>query len=106
MPIIAPLTSAMSGGRVTLRCWERVLWADCALTASFAQNAGGGNVTGSFTNVTSSIVTHNFNTKAIIVQVYDGDDFVIQPSSIKANSVNQVTVTFSSPESGIIVVGS
>lgn len=80
--------------------------ASFALTASFAQNAGGGNVTGSFTNVTSSIVTHNFNTKAIIVQVYDGDDFVIQPSSIKANSVNQVTVTFSSPESGIIVVGS
>ena len=85
---------------------SNVVTASLALTASFAENAGGGNVTGSFTNVTSSVVTHNLNTKAIIVQVYDGDDFVIQPSSIKANSVNQVTVTFSSPESGIIVVGS
>jgi len=80
--------------------------ASFALTASYAENAGGGNVTGSFTNVTSSIVTHNFGTKAVIVQVYDTNDYVINPSSIRANTVNQVTVTFSTPESGIIVVGS
>ena len=85
---------------------EAIPTASFALTASFAQNAGGGNVTGSFTNALSSSVTHNFGSKAVIVQVYDDDDFVIQPSSIKANSINQVTVTFSSPESGIIVVGS
>ena len=77
-----------------------------ALTASYAENAGGGNVTGSFTNVTSSIVTHNLGTKSIIVQVWDNSDFVINPSSIKADSENQVTVTFSTPESGYIVVGS
>lgn len=80
--------------------------ASFAVTASYAENAGGGNVTGSFTNVTSSIVTHNFGTKAVIVQVYDTNDYVINPSSIRANTVNQVTVTFSTPESGIIVVGS
>jgi hypothetical protein len=67
---------------------------------------GGGNiVTGSFTNSTSSTVTHNFNTKAIMVQVWDSNDYVIVPSTIQANSLNQVTVTFDSPESGIIVVG-
>ena len=80
--------------------------ASFALTASYAENAGGGNVTGSFTNVTSSIVTHNLGTKSIIVQVWDNSDFVINPSSIKADSNNQVTVTFSTPESGYIVVGS
>lgn len=80
--------------------------ASFALTASYAENAGGGNVTGSFTNVTSSIVTHNLGTKSIIVQVWDNSDFVINPSSIKADSENQVTVTFSTPESGYIVVGS
>ena len=80
--------------------------ASFALTASYAENAGGGNVTGSFTNVTSSIVTHNLGTKSIIVQVWDNSDFVINPSSIKADSENQITVTFSSLESGYIVVGS
>jgi len=80
--------------------------ASFAVTASYAENAGGGNVTGSFTNVTSSVVTHNFGTKAVIVQVYDTNDFVMNPSSIQANTENQVTVTFSTPESGIIVVGS
>lgn len=77
-----------------------------ALTASYAENAGGGNITGSFTNVTSSIVTHNLGTKSIIVQVWDNNDYVINPSSIKADSNDQVTVTFSTPESGYIVVGS
>lgn len=67
-------------------------------------NAGSSIVTGSFTDVTSSVVTHNFNTKAIIVQVWDSNDYVIVPSTIQANSVNQVTVTFDSPESGIIAV--
>ena len=79
--------------------------ASFATTASYAANAGSSIVTGSFTNVTSSVVTHNFNTKAIMVQVWDSNDYVIVPSSIQANSVNQVTVTFDSPESGIITIG-
>jgi len=78
--------------------------ASFATTASYAANAGSSIVTGSFTNVTSSIVTHNHNTKAVLVQVWDNNDYVIQPSSIRANSLDQVTVTFSTPESGIIVV--
>jgi len=79
--------------------------ASYATTASYAANAGSSIVTGSFTNVTSSVVTHNFNTKAIMVQVWDSNDYVIVPSTIQANSLNQVTVTFDSPESGIITVG-
>ena len=80
--------------------------ASFAVTASYAENAGGGNVTGSFNNVTSSIVTHNFGTKSIIVQVWDNNNYVINPSSIQANTDNQVTITFAAPESGYIVVGS
>jgi hypothetical protein len=56
------------------------------------------SVTGSHT------VTHAFNTKNVIVQVYDNNDNVISPSNIKTVDVNTVKVSFSTSETGRVVV--
>ena len=61
-------------------------------------------VTDTFTNVTSKVVTHNFGTKNVIVNVYDENDGYFIPSSIVTTNDNQVTVTFSGTESGRVVV--
>lgn len=55
-------------------------------------------VTGSHT------VRHNFDTKNVITQVFDSNDFVISPSSIQTVDNNTVKVDFSTSESGRVVV--
>jgi cytoskeletal protein CcmA (bactofilin family) len=61
-------------------------------------------VTASFTNTTSSIVNHNFDTKNVIISVYDNSDNQVIPQSVVLTDNNNVTITFSSPESGFVVV--
>ena len=61
-------------------------------------------VTDTFTNVSSKVVTHNFGTKNVIVTVYDENDGYFIPNSIVTTNDNQVTVTFTSTESGRVVV--
>ena len=63
------------------------------------------SVVDSFTNVTTHTVFHGFDTKNVIVQVYDDGDSSIIPLSIRTTSVNTVSVTFSNPTSGRVVVG-
>ena len=63
------------------------------------------SVVDSFTNVTTHTVFHGFDTKNVIVQVYDDGDSSIIPLSIRTTSVNSVSVTFSNPTSGRVVVG-
>ena len=60
-------------------------------------------VTDSFTSSTSHTVTHNFNTKDVIVSVYEGDDLII-PDSITTDDVDNVTVTFPEAVTGRVVV--
>lgn len=60
-------------------------------------------VTDSFTSATTHTVTHNFNTKEVIVSVYEGDTFII-PDSITTDDVNNVTVTFPEAVTGRVVV--
>lgn len=57
-----------------------------------------------FTNATAHTATHNFNTKNVIVQVFNTDDEVIIPATITANSVNTVRVTFPEQVTGRVVV--
>lgn len=57
-----------------------------------------------FTNQTSVTVDHNLNTESPIIQVYDSNDFQIIPDSIKLTNNNTATVTFSTAESGYVVV--
>jgi len=61
-------------------------------------------VSDTFTNVSSKVVTHNFGTKNVIVNVYDENDGYFIPNSIVTTNDNQVTVTFASTESGRVVV--
>ena len=61
-------------------------------------------VSDTFTNVTSSLVNHNFSSKNIIVNVYDENDFVIVPNQIQLLDSSSLQVTFTSPKSGTVVV--
>lgn len=65
------------------------------------QNA---TVASTFTNQTSVAVNHNFDTKNVIVQVYDSNDQVIIPASITSTTVNQSTITFDGSTSGTVVI--
>jgi len=70
------------------------LFVDNAITASAFVGDGSGltnvtttvvenaTVSDTFTNVTSKQVTHNFDTKNVIVSVYNDSDQLILPSSI------------------------
>lgn len=60
------------------------------------------NYTQSFVSQTTVVLTHNLNTLAVIVQCFDAASppaFII-PNTIKITDANNVTVTFSAPQSG------
>ena len=59
----------------------------------------------SFSGVTSYSASHNFNSKNVVVQVYDENDFVIIPNSIELADNNTAIVKFTSPKSGQVVIG-
>ena len=79
--------------------------ASYAITASYALNGGGGTAfEEAFTNEVAVGVTHSLNSKTIGVFVYDSNDFMIQPSSIKTTTLDTIDVTFSQTGSGRIVI--
>jgi len=65
------------------------------------QNA---TVASTFTNQTSVATDHNFDTKNVIVQVYDNNDQVIIPATITSTTANRSTVTFDVSTTGTIVI--
>ena len=71
------------------------------VTATISENA---TVTSSFANASSFTVNHAFETKNIIVSVYDTNDSQIIPQSITLTDNNNVQVTLSSAQSGFAVV--
>ena len=62
-------------------------------------------ISDTFSNVVTKTVTHNFNTKDVLVNVYLNDDTLFQPDSITTTDENNVTVTFATARSGRVVVG-
>jgi len=58
----------------------------------------------SFTSQTSISITHNFETKNIIVSVYNSDDEQIIPQSVTTTTNNTVDIVFQSATSGRVVV--
>ena len=92
------------------------LFVDNAITASAFVGDGSGltnvtttvvenaTVSDTFTNVTSKQVTHNFDTKNVIVSVYNDSDQLILPSSITTATTNRVDIAFDSSTSGRVVV--
>ena len=61
-------------------------------------------VTASFDATSSIAVTHNFNSKNILVSVYGTNDAQIIPSSVVLTNNNTTTIGLSSPQSGYVVV--
>lgn len=61
-------------------------------------------VASTFTNQTTVVVTHNFDSKNVNVVVYDSNDTQIIPASVTLTDNDTVTVTFDSATSGRVVV--
>jgi len=71
------------------------------VSATISENA---TVTGSFSNSSSFTVNHAFETKNVIVSVYDTNDSQIIPQSITLTDNNNVEITLSAAQSGFAVV--
>lgn len=56
------------------------------------------------TDSTTWVVIHNLGVQYVNVEVIDDLDEAMIPASIKFDSVNQLTITFSSPEQGFAVI--
>jgi hypothetical protein len=84
-----------------------------AFTGSFVGDGSGlsnvsvaevATVTDTFTSVTSSTVVHTFDTKNVIVQVYDNSDNLVIPQSITTSTTSSVDIVFDSITSGRVIV--
>jgi len=84
-----------------------------AFTGSFVGDGSGlsnvsvaevATVTDTFTSVTSSTVAHTFDTKNVIVQVYDNSDNLVIPQSITTSTTSSVDIVFDSITSGRVIV--
>lgn len=71
------------------------------ITATIADQT---SFTQEFTNVTSSLVTHNLNVDYPLVQIYGSDSEQLIPKTVKVLDSNSVEVSFETNESGHIVV--
>ena len=71
------------------------------IEAKISENA---TVTSSFTNTDTINVTHNFNSKNVMVSVYDSGDSLIIPSEVNLTSNNVAQVVLSANDSGFVVV--
>jgi hypothetical protein len=60
--------------------------------------------TASFTNTTNATVTHNLNTKNVVVSVYDTTNKLIIPDEIILTNDNTTNILFVNPRSGFAVV--
>ena len=61
-------------------------------------------VTSSFDNTSSISVSHNFNTKNVIISVYQSNDTQIIPQSVTLTNNNTVDIILSGNHSGYVVV--
>jgi hypothetical protein len=74
------------------------------ITGVIAEIAQAVTVTSSFTDQSSIAVSHNFDTKNVIISVYNTSDDQIIPKSVTLTNNNTATITLSSAQSGYIVV--
>ena len=57
-----------------------------------------------FTNQSSVTVSHNFNTRNILVAVYDNQNNQVLPQNVNTSNLDQAVITLSSAQSGVVVV--
>jgi hypothetical protein len=58
-----------------------------------------------FTSVTSYTASHGFNTKNVFVNIYDDNDELLLPATLKTLNSSSVAFTFDTSTSGRIVIG-
>ena len=87
-----------------------------AVTASYFVGDGSGltnvnatvsdvaTVVDTFTSATTKVVNHNFNSRNVIVSVYDNDYNQIIPASVNVSNLDSVTITFTQSSTGFAVV--
>lgn len=75
-----------------------------ALTGISADVTETATISDTFSSTTSKVVTHNFNTKNVIITVYNDSDQQILPASITTTDNNTATIAFDSATSGRVVV--
>lgn len=87
-----------------------------AVTASYFVGDGSGltnvnatvsdvaTVTDTFTSTLTKVVNHNFNSKNVIIGIYDSNDNQVIPETVNLTDYNNVTITFSQLTTGTIVV--
>jgi hypothetical protein len=68
---------------------------------SIAQTA---TIQRSFTDSSTWVVNHNFDTPNAIAQVYDFDGYQIIPETLRHTNNNTITITFEAARSGYVVV--
>ena len=76
-------------------------------TGSFSGDGSqltGTSFTHSFISQTALEVIHNLGTKNVTVQVYDTDDYMIFPTSIRTTTTDTVDVVFNTSRSGRVVI--
>ena len=57
-----------------------------------------------FTNESTITVSHNFNTRNILVAVYDNQNNQVLPQNVNTSNLDQAVITLSSAQSGVVVV--
>ncbi len=105
-----------SGQIVNLLVSQSINLASGAITASFFKGDGSqltnvvteiaevATVTSSFDNQSSISVSHNFNTKNVIISVYQSNDTQIIPQSVTLTNNNTADIVLSGNHSGYVVV--
>ena len=58
----------------------------------------------SFTNQSTWVINHNFDTTNAIAQVFDAQGYQVIPQTLRHTNNNTITITFGTPESGYVVV--
>jgi hypothetical protein len=61
-------------------------------------------VSSTFTNSSSVTISHNFNTRNILVAVYDNQNNQILPQNVNTSNLDQVVITLAGSLSGTVVV--
>jgi hypothetical protein len=61
-------------------------------------------VTASFDNQSTIVVTHSFESKNVIISVYDSNDSQLIPQSVTLTDLNTATILLSGNHSGFVVV--
>ena len=100
----ALFTANVSGSSTSTGSFGKLLGDGSDITGISTDVSQVATVSDSFTSATNIETVHNFNTKNVIVSVYDNNDQVIIPDSITTTTVNKVDIVLDTATTGRVVV--